>query len=137
MIKRLISTVLAFTLCFSIMAFNVQAATINDKKESLIEGQSVSLIGPKSLFHLTKTQWNSNDTIKVAINYSINDSTNKVVGVLRAYVSEYSSARYKDVRVMRYGIYSNSNKMYVIVSYQYANESNSHGWHNEKISITP
>lgn len=49
----------------------------------------------RATLHISKVQWISNITIKVAINYSINDATNKVVGLQKVFISEYSPTTYK------------------------------------------
>lgn len=90
---------------------------------------------PRAILHLTKTQWNSDHTIKVAIQYSMHDSSRDVVGVQGAYISEYSNALYKAVKVTGYGQKEPPIvNLYVNVSYQY---HNSDEWHFQQISLVP
>jgi len=118
--------------CLSITRFNVQAALVEDESVSTIE------IEPRTILHLTKAKYNSNGTIEVRINYSIQDSSGQVIGVQSAYISYYDPARYRAVKVMNYGISGgSSNSMYVTVSYQYINDNPGAGWHNETVVISP
>lgn len=81
MVKKTISVMLAVMLCFLTVSIHSQAALIykpmNPSKEA-----------GRSVLHPTGTGWNSNNTIKVAINYSMQDSTGEIVGVLSANIAE-------------------------------------------------
>jgi hypothetical protein len=134
--KKLISIVLI--LCFLITGFDVQAASENGKNASLIEGQDELTelsIEPQAILHLTQTKWNSNYTVRAGINYSVNDSTNQIIGILSAYIHEYNPAVIKSAHVNGYGFYSGYQGMWVGISYKYHNEGDNDSWHMETLSF--
>lgn len=116
--KRFKLLLVTLVLCF-IMGLNVQAAQ-NDETEVLaIEEQSKTdlSITPRATLHLSTSKWNSSNTVKVAINYSVNDATNKIVGVQRGYIAEYNPNFVKKPSVVSYGVQSNGRTLYAKIAW--------------------
>ena len=95
--KKALSFVLSFALCIS-MSFVTLAAPI----ANINALENTTSVAPRSILHLVATGTNQKGTIKVAVAYSLNDSTNEIVGIQSAYISEYSPALYQKVWVHSY-----------------------------------
>lgn len=130
--KSLLLTPLTMVLCFSTCSQVIYAAPIANENVEQVSADS-TVVQPRAVLHLTKSEWAKNNTIEVVFSYSRTD-TGDFVGIQSARIGSYSNALYRSVKVTAFGRKPHPlAMMYAIVEYQ---NINSNEWHMLEVSTS-